>query len=86
VCGYGSAESKKRAAKIERIARVRVRSGDGEDFLLVEMACGKRANEQSERAHERTQKNGPRSWARKPQDDDGKGVAETHAPARKKCG
>ena len=63
------------AAKIERIARVRVGACDGQNFLFVQMARSACANEQTEQAKRRSPENAARSRAREPQDENRKRIA-----------
>jgi hypothetical protein len=44
ICRHGSSDDKDKTAQIERIARVGVRSGNGEHLLLMQVAGGARAH------------------------------------------
>ena len=54
--GDSGAEGEKTAAEVQRIAGAGVGAGDGEDFLLVQIAGGVGANDEADEANSGTEK------------------------------
>src|ERR1700732_453367 len=54
ICSDRNAQRQNRAAEIQRVARVGVRPGHREDLLLVQVARGTSANEQSDGTQDRS--------------------------------
>ncbi len=79
--GDGGAEGENAAAEIEGIARVGIGAGGGEDGLLVEVASGVRANDETDEANASANQDGARDGTREAESEDGENVADADAPA-----
>lgn len=86
VHGNGGAKGEQTATEVERIAGAGVGTGDGEDFLLVEVAGGVSANDEAEEADGGTEKNRVERGTREEQHDDGEEIAEANTPAGEEFG
>ncbi len=81
VHGHGGSEGEDAAAEVERIARVGVGTGGGEERLLVEVAGGVGADEETDDADAGSEENGARDGAGEIEDEDGEDVTDADAPA-----
>src|SRR6267378_6163427 len=82
--GHSCAQSQDSAAEVEWVSGVRVRTGDGENFLFVKIAGRMRADRQTENTHHGAEQNASRCGLGKIENHYRERVAETDAPACKK--